>query len=56
MALVVVLSIGILLILEYFIEFLLFRRVNQSPLELETLDGTGLSSFGSFFQGAMVRV
>ncbi len=41
MALVVVLSIGILLILEYFIEFLLFRRVNQSPLELETLEGTG---------------
>ena len=41
MALVVVLSIGILLILEYFIEFLLFRRVNQSPLELKTQEGTG---------------
>ena len=41
MVLYVILSIAILLALEFVIEYFLFGRVNQSPLNLETIEGTG---------------
>lgn len=33
--------VGALVFLEFLVEYACFRRVNQSPLSLETIEGTG---------------